>query len=124
MNTTGAVGKRFVVALVVITICVINSGCAVYHVYGVGGTEGREQGNQPGTEWNRKTLHNFGWGGKRQDLPAENCQLGDGQRLGIEEIKVETNLGYALISVITLGIWIPIDMSWRCAKPPVSSGTL
>ncbi len=56
-----AVGKRLVVALVVVTICVIDSGCAVYHVYGEGGAEGREQGNQPGTEGNSKTLHNFGW---------------------------------------------------------------
>ncbi|MCG8607352.1 Bor family protein, partial [bacterium] len=98
--------------------------CYTYHVYQIGGTEGREQGNQPATEWQDKTLHALAWGAVRQDIPVDNCQTARGQRFGIEEVKVETNFGYMLISVVTLGIWVPLKVSWRCAKPPVPTGTL
>jgi hypothetical protein len=99
-------------------------GCYSYHAYQVGGPEGREQGNQPATEWQHRTLHAFLWGAVRHDLPIENCRLGNGQRLGVEEVKVGTNLGYLVLSVLTLGIWVPVDVSWRCARPPVTTGTL
>ena len=117
--------QRTLAALALVFACCIPiTGCYTYHVYQVGGTEGLEQGNQPGTEWKHKTLHAFAWGALRQDLPVDNCRLGSGQRLGIEEVKVDTNLGYLLASVVTLGIWVPLEVSWRCAKPPVPTGTL
>lgn len=119
------INRRTLVALTLVLSCsILTTGCYTYHIYQVGGTAGREQGNQPGTEWGHKTLHAFAWGGLRQDLPVDNCQLGSGQRLGMEEVKVDTNLGYLLASVVTLGIWVPLDVSWRCAKPPVPTGTL
>lgn len=101
-----------------------SSGCYRYHVYQVGGTSGREQGNQPGTEWAHKTLHAFAWGAIRQDIPVDNCQLATGQRLGIEEVRVDTNMAYLVASVATLGLWVPLSVSWRCAKPPAPTGTL
>lgn len=81
-------------------------------------------GNQPGTEWRHKTLHSFAWGAVRQDLPVDNCQLGNGQRTGIEELKIETNLGYVLISGFTFGVWVPVKVGWRCAKPPIAPDIL
>lgn len=100
------------------------NGCYYYHAYQVGGPEGREQGNQPATEWQSRTLHALLWGAIRQDLAIDNCQLADGTRQGIEEVRVGTNLAYVFAAALTLGIWVPIEVSWRCAKPPVSSGTL
>lgn len=100
------------------------TGCYRYHVYQVGGTAGREQGNQPGTEWRSRTLHSFAWGAVRQDLPVDNCQLANGQRFGIEEVRVDTNLAFLLASTVTLGLWVPLEVSWRCARPPVPTGTL
>lgn len=119
------INRHTVAALILVFSCAMpTTGCYTYHVYQVGGTAGREQGNQPGTEWEHKTLHAFAWGTVRQDLPVDNCQLGSGQRLGIEEVKVDTNFFYLLASVVTLGIWVPLEVSWRCAKPPVPTGTL
>jgi hypothetical protein len=60
----------------------------------------------------------------RQDIAADNCRLGNGERLGIEEVKVRTNFGYMLISTATLGFWVPLQVSWRCAKPPVPTDIL
>lgn len=119
------INRHTLAALTLVLSCSMpTAGCYTYHVYQVGGTAGREQGNQPGAEWEHKTLHAFLWGAVRQDLPVDNCQLGSGQRLGMEEVKVDTNFVYLLASVATLGIWVPLEVSWRCAKPPVPTGTL
>jgi hypothetical protein len=101
-----------------------SAGCYSYHVYQIGGPQGVEMGNQPGTEWKEKTLHSFLWGQVRQDLPVDNCQLANGQRFGIEEVTVRSNFGYSLLTVATVGIWAPIQVRWRCAKPPVPTGPL
>jgi hypothetical protein len=93
------------------------SNCAVTHVYQAGGPGGREMGNQPGTEWESDRSQVFLWGAIRDDVRIENCTLGDGTRLNIEEVKVEKNLGYQLAAILTLGIWQPAKVSWRCAKP-------
>jgi hypothetical protein len=98
------------------------TGCATYHVYQVGGP--REMGNQPLTEWKSKTLHSLVWGAVRQDLPVDNCRLGDGTRTGIEEVRARANVGATLATVLTLGFWRPLQVSWRCAKPQGIRGVL
>jgi hypothetical protein len=100
------------------------TGCYRYHVYQVGGPDAREIGNQPTTEWERRTRNAFFWGLIRHDLPVDNCRLGDGRRTGIEEVEVRTNILYLVASVATLGIWVPLDIGWRCAAPPTPTGTL
>jgi len=115
---------RIAILLLLIACVLPTTGCYTYHMYQVGGAGGLELGNQPGTEWEHVTRHSFVWGLVRQDVPVDNCRLANGQRLGIEEVKIETNFGYVLISALTLGLWVPLEVSWRCAKPPVTTGTL
>ena len=89
------------------------------------GPGGLQLGNQPASEWSKKkTLNSLFWGLVRQDLRVDDCKLADGTRLGIEEVKIETNPLYATATVLTLGIWVPLDVSYRCAKPPAPSGPL
>jgi hypothetical protein len=114
-----------IAALTLILVGLLSTtGCYSYRMYQVGGPEGRELGNQPGTEWEHVTRHSFVWGLVRQDVPVENCRLGNGQRLGMEEVRIETNFGYLLASVVTLGLWVPLEVSWRCARPPVTTDVL
>lgn len=98
-------------------ISMIHVSCSVTHVYQAGGPGGREMGNQPGTEWESDRSNVFLWGAIRDDVRIESCKLGDGTRLNIEEIKIEKNLGCQLAALLTLGIWQPAKISWRCAKP-------
>jgi len=117
--------RRRILSLLLVAACAgQGSACYTYHVYQIGGPQGREMGNQPSTEWRYKTLSSFAWGAVRQDLPVDNCKLADGTRLGIEEVKVQDNLGYTLATVLTLGLWAPVRVGWRCAKPPVPTGVL
>jgi hypothetical protein len=110
--------------LIVLLCTASASGCYTYHVYQIGGADGREMGNQPSTEWKSRTLNAFLWGAVRQDLPVENCQLANGQRLGMEEVKIDKHLGHVLAQALTLGIWVPLKVSWRCNRPVPPTGTL
>jgi len=109
--------RELVLPFVISVLALSLNGCATIHVYQAGGPGGRHQGNQPATEWESKRTNTFLWGAIRQDVIIENCVLGDGSRLHIEEIKIEKKFGFILANVLTLGIWEPSKISWRCAKP-------
>lgn len=109
------------VQLLAVSACLL-AGCASYHVYQVGGP--LETGNQPMTEWKSKTLHSLVWGAIRQDLPVDNCKLGNGTRTNIEEVRIRSNVGAITATILTLGFWRPLNVSWRCAKPPGLRGTV
>jgi len=97
---------------------------STYQIYQDGGIGDSQPQNMPGTEWESKTLHSFGWGLWRQDLPVTNCRLGNGQRLGIEELRIGRSLLQVIITFVTLGLVAPVRVSWRCCRPPSQSGTL
>lgn len=72
----------------------------------------------PSTEYQRKTVHNLFWGlVKPKDLKPANCD-----QKALDEVYVTTNLGYALLTVATLGIWCPMRVEWKCAKPCQKTG--
>ena len=120
----GAATGRFLAVIVLVCFWSM-AGCSTYHVYQTGGAGGLHLGNQPASEWSKKkTLNSLFWGLVRQDLRVDDCKLADGTRLGIEEVKIETNPLYATATVLTLGIWVPLDVSYRCAKPSAPSGPL
>jgi hypothetical protein len=100
------------------------SAVSTYEIYQDGGIGDSQPQNMPGTEWESKTLRSFAWGLWRQDLPVTNCRLANGQRLGIEQVRIERSLAQILITLVTLGLVAPIRVSWRCCRPPSPSGTL
>ena len=65
----------------------------------------------------RRTVWTFAWGLAHQNIDAGKCQ---GPGLG--EVTVKSNLGYSLISVLTLGIAMPVTIEWRCAKDSPTGG--
>ena len=100
------------------------SAMSTYLIYQDGGIGDSWPQNMPGTEWKSKNLNSFLWGLIRQDLPITNCRLANGQRIGIEEIRVGRSILQVIGSVVTLGIWNQTRISWRCCRPPFQSGTL
>lgn len=109
-------------SLLLATCASLCAGCATYHVYQIKGP--LEMGNQPLTEWKSTTLHALGWGAVRQDLPVDNCRLGNGTRTGIEEVRARHNVGTTVAAILTLGFWQPLKVSWRCARPAPIGGVL
>lgn len=57
------------------------------------------------------TQHSWFWGLMQSRPEQPNCQGN-----GAAEVVASTNLGYALVSLVTLGIWMPLDLEWACAK--------
>jgi hypothetical protein len=43
---------------------------------------------------------------------------------GVAEVTVKNNFGYSLITVVTLGIWCPVKLQWKCSKPCQKTGDL
>ena len=97
---------------------------ATLHVYQDLGPGDSQPQNMPGTEWKTCNVHSFLWGLIRQDLPITNCRLSNGQRLGIEEIRIGRTRWQMLITGLTLGLWAPTQIGWRCCRPPSQTGTL
>src|SRR5262252_10570366 len=71
---------------------------------------------QPATEYTQQTVHSLFWGLVQQNVEpptTNNCVS-----KAMQEVRVTTNLGYAFLTVLTLGIWSPMEIEWRCAKTP------
>jgi hypothetical protein len=100
------------------------TAASTYLIYQDGGLGDSQPQNMPGTEWRSKTLLSLAWGLWRQDLPITNCRLANGQRIGIEELRIGRSALQMLITLVTLGIVAPARVSWRCCRPPSQSGTL
>jgi len=76
--------------------------------------------DDPATDYyngGQNVRHAFLWGFVQPEPTyTEDCKGG-----GIEEVLITTNLGFSLINVVTIGIWNPVVVKWRCAKPCVDS---
>lgn len=76
----------------------------------------------PSTTYQSETVHTLFWGLVQEDVIASNC---DSLKIkGLDEVRVTTNFGYSLITVLTLGIWCPTQIEWKCSKPCQREGEL
>ena len=72
---------------------------------------------QKGTEVNSQVAHSFFWGLVKKPKEISTPLCDSIQANGMSEVTAKTNLGYALITVVTLGIWAPMKLEWYCGKP-------
>src|SRR5260370_37636678 len=72
---------------------------------------------QPGAEINSITAHSFFWGlvQNPKEIATPICDSLNAN--GVALVQVKTNFGYSLITVVTLGIWCPMKIQWKCSKP-------
>jgi hypothetical protein len=66
-------------------------------------------------DYTNKTVDQFFWGLLQKDVTA-GPQLCASNAL--QEVRVTTNFGYALLTIATLGIWSRIEVQYKCAKEP------
>ena len=73
---------------------------------------------QAGTEVTTVNANSYFWGLVQNPKAGITTPLCDSLDVnGMSVVRVRTNLGYALITVITLGIWSPMKIDYRCSKP-------
>lgn len=78
--------------------------------------------NDPATEYQKKVLWSSFWGlvNKPKDFVVPNCSNNN----ALDEVQFQTNFGYSLITVATLGILAPVQVRWKCHKPCQREGEL
>jgi len=93
-------------------------GCADYQITVPDSDPIQLEGQQK--PYVEKTMNAYFWGLylDPQVLAAE-CQ---GQ--GINDVFVDRNFGDDLASVLTLGMWMPTDVRFRCKAPPTTGGVI
>src|ERR1700682_1399873 len=95
--------------ILVLCLMLADAGCSTNRI-------ARPDQWAPATDVQRRTVWTFAWGAWHQDIQPNDC-LGP----GLAEVTVKSNLGYSLISVMTLGFAVPVTIEWRCAKKSPTS---
>jgi hypothetical protein len=74
----------------------------------------------PATDYEKRVAHSLFWGLlQSRDISADDCLSN-----ALDEVRMSTNLGYSVISIATLGIWMPMNVQWKCAGEPLQEGEL
>jgi hypothetical protein len=105
------VGRKLGVTFV--SLCILASaGC--YH------TRVLAPHPDPATEYQSRTVNTLAWGLYKGDVQANDCSGSN----ALDEVRVSSNLGYNLVTTITLGFWQPLKVEWRCSKPHEEPGVI
>ena len=93
-----------------LTVVLSANGCAHYRV--------TVPDSDPLGDYEGDKMHAFFWGlyNKPEVLAAE-CE---GE--GIDNARIQSNFLYNLAGVVTLGIWMPIEVRYQCKAPPADAG--
>jgi Bor protein len=90
-------------------------GCYHYQVAAAG-----PAGANPSTFPQSATLHAVLWG-LGQDQTLEHVCAQDE---ALARVRTTSNFGYTLLTVVTLGMWAPVQVEYACANPTPAPGTI
>ena len=90
-------------------------GCYRYRVVASG-----EAGANPTTFPRSETLHSFFWGLLQDSSLTGVCAADE----SLSSVRATTNLGFALITVLTVGIYAPARVEYQCASHAPEPGVI
>ncbi len=96
-------------AVVAVALCLVfGQGCAEYRL----DMKDSDPAEKP---YKGNMIHALGWGllYKPQQITTD-CHT----ETGINDVIVKSNYLYSLVSVLTLGIWMPMEIEHRCQAGP------
>ncbi|HET7462101.1 MAG TPA: hypothetical protein VFJ82_12670 [Longimicrobium sp.] len=93
---------------------VLTTGCYHYYV--------AAPHFDPADEWHSRTLNSYAWGlvNKPQMALAQECEDSN----ALDQVRVTRTLGTTLATVLTLGIWSPLRVEYKCAKRKQAPGSI
>jgi len=101
---------------VVLTVLLASTpGCYHYQVAAAG-----PAGANPSTFPQSATLHAVLWGLVQDQTLEQVCA----QDEALARVRTTSNFGYTLLTVVTLGIWAPVQVEYACANPTPAPGTI
>jgi len=76
--------------------------------------------SDPTTEYEKKVMWSYCWGliNNPQNLVVPNCT----ENNALDEVQFNTKFTYSLLTIVTLGIVSPVEVKWKCHKPPQRVG--
>lgn len=76
--------------------------------------------SDPVTEYEKTTMWSYCWGliNSPQNFVVPNCT----QNNALDEVQFSTKFTYSLLTIVTLGIVSPVEVKWKCHKPPQRVG--
>lgn len=92
----------------------LQAGCYHYTV--------EKPASDPATVTRSRTFHAIAWGLVVKPEVARAAECRDGTAL--DNVHVSTNVGYAILTTVTLGFWAPLRMEWQCTKPQEGTGVI
>ena len=101
--------KQRITFVIVIVACTVNmlSGCMHFAVEG-------DCPKTPDSKYSKETIHGSFYGFNWDDDTRSAREVD--KRLGLAKVEYRTNFFYALISVVTLGVYAPMNLDyWVCA---------
>ena len=102
--------KRTVRVIVVLTLAVSLSGCMNFIIEGDAWDKSKCR--------HHEVVHGSLYGIEWSDWNAgKEC----GSRMGFYKVRYHTNLLYALVSLFTLGLYVPQSVEWWCQGPQETS---
>lgn len=102
-------------AVVLALLLASAQGCYHYRVAASG-----PAGANPSTFAQSATLHAVLWG-LVQDQSLEHVCAQDE---ALARVRTTSNFGYTLLTVVTLGMWAPVQVEYACANPTPATGTI
>ncbi len=96
------------VGFIALTICL--AGCYQYRAQAPG---------YPGVTNGGEVIWSFLWGAVKEDPKIDNCN-----EQALAEVTVRDNFGFALLTVVSLGLVSPKKVEWKCARPQPTEGGL
>jgi hypothetical protein len=99
-------------ALVGVSLLVLTA-CSSFTLKSNAGHEGFVEED----DWNEETFHGsywpFSWSGSGSGYESDGyrCKTDSGR---LHSVKYQTNVGYALGAVLSLGLWVPEKVEWKC----------
>jgi hypothetical protein len=91
-------------------LSVLTAGCYHYRLAG--------QSVAAATEPRRVTLWSTLWGLSQQNINTDETCVGN----PVAEVTTSTNIGYVLLTVVSLGFAAPVEVEWKCAKDRPGKG--
>lgn len=110
--------------LTLMTLQLMTGGCYRYHLL--------SPEPDPIVTACQRTVHTLAWGLITRDTRTTHCEgaVPDSvasacrQSNAIDQVRVSSNFGFTLLTIVTLGFWAPMQLKWQCAKPVEPPGEI
>jgi Bor protein len=102
-------------AVVLAVLLASTPGCYHYQVGAAG-----PAGANPSTFPQSATLHAVLWGLVQDQTLEHVCA----QDEALARVRTTSNFGYTLLTVVTVGIWAPVQVEYACVNPTPATGTI